>query len=79
MNEDENASPLPPGTQVHELVIKEPLGRGGAGIVYAARHAILDQILAVKEFLPGALARRVRGFEVEPLPGQEKVFEGLRH
>ncbi|WPL17925.1 Serine/threonine-protein kinase F [Thiorhodovibrio winogradskyi] len=78
MTEDHNATPLLPGTRVHELVIEEPLGRGGAGIVYAARHCILEQTLAVKEFLPSALARRVRGFEVEPLPGQEQIFAGLK-
>lgn len=78
MTENAHASPLPPGSQIHELVIKEPLGQGGAGIVYAAQHTILEQTLAVKEFLPGALARRVRGLEVEPLPGQEQVFDGLK-
>lgn len=72
------AAPLPPGTRVHELVIQEPLGRGGAGIVYAARHEILDQTLAVKEFLPYGLARRVQALQVEPLPGQEQVFAGLK-
>ncbi|MBK1648962.1 serine/threonine protein kinase [Rhabdochromatium marinum] len=72
------AAPLPPGTRVHELMIQEPLGRGGAGIVYAARHEILDQILAVKEFLPYGLARRVQTLQVEPLPGQEQVFAGLK-
>jgi serine/threonine protein kinase len=78
MNDGETLAPLPAGTRVHELVIQQPLGRGGAGIVYAAIHDILGETLAVKEFLPAQLARRGQNQQVEPQPGQEEVFAALK-
>lgn len=78
MTDSAVSASLPPGARVHELIIQQQIGRGGAGIVYAAEHAILGETLAVKEFLPVELARRGDGFDVVPLPGQEVVFEGLK-
>ncbi|PQJ96884.1 hypothetical protein, partial [Chromatium okenii] len=53
---DDSIHPLIPGTRVHEFVIRNVLGRGGAGIVYAADHEILRETFAIKEFLPNHLA-----------------------
>lgn len=78
MDESNNLAPLPPGTRLHAFVIRERLGRGGVGIVYAAEHEILRETFAIKEFLPHQLARRVEGNRVAALPGQEAVYTELR-
>lgn len=77
-NHSETQAPLPAGTRVHGLVLQQVIGRGGAGIVYAAVHEMLGETLAVKEFLPIQLARRGQAQQVEPLPGQEEMFAALR-
>ncbi len=79
MDNSTSINPLPPGTRIHEFVIRESLGRGGVGIVYAAEHEILRETFAVKEFLPRHLAYRVEGNHVAALPGKEALYEKLRH
>jgi serine/threonine protein kinase len=69
---------LAPGTRLHELIIKEPLGRGGVGIVYKAEHDSLRQLVAIKEYLPWDLAYRDADDEVRAFPGMEQRFEYLR-
>ncbi|MBV5310416.1 serine/threonine protein kinase [Chromatium okenii] len=76
---DDSIHPLIPGTRVHEFVIRNVLGRGGAGIVYAADHEILRETFAIKEFLPNHLAHRVVGNRVAALPGKADVYDKLRN
>jgi serine/threonine protein kinase len=78
MDEPADLAPLPPGTRLHAFVIREPLGRGGVGIVYAADHEILHETFAIKEFLPHNLAHRVAGNRVAALPGKELIYDALR-
>ena len=78
MNESYTARPLKPGTTLHEFVIESTIGSGGFGIVYKALHKLLDETVAIKEFLPRDLARRVDGDRVEPLEGQVDAYEWAR-
>lgn len=55
---------LPSGTRLGEFEIQQILGVGGFGIVYLAMdHALLRQV-AIKEYMPAALASRGLGSEV---------------
>jgi len=55
---------LPAGYRVHEFEIASVLGVGGFGIVYLARDTQLGRIVALKEYMPGALATRGPGHVV---------------
>jgi serine/threonine protein kinase len=52
---------LPAGSLVGEYEILDVLGEGGFGIVYLARDPVLDRPVAIKEYLPVALAARSAG------------------
>ncbi len=49
---------LPVGTALRGYELKSVLGRGGFGITYRARDTTLGRDVAVKEYLPTALAMR---------------------
>ena len=49
---------LPQGCVLRHYTIQAVLGHGGFGIVYKARHNELDQVVAIKEYLPSELAVR---------------------
>ena len=49
---------LPTGARLAEFEIKSVLGRGGFGIVYLALDLSLQRLVAIKEYLPAALAAR---------------------
>src|SRR5690606_40876099 len=49
---------LPPGTRLGEFEIGEIVGEGGFGVVYLARDHLLGRPVAIKEFMPSALASR---------------------
>ena len=51
--------PLPAGTRLDEFEVVRVLGAGGFGIVYLAIDQILLRYVAIKEFMPTALAGRV--------------------
>jgi len=53
---------LPAGYRLNEYLIESTLGHGGFGIVYLARDEQLYRQVAIKEFMPGALASRRNGF-----------------
>jgi serine/threonine protein kinase len=71
---------LPAGYRLHEYVIESTLARGGFGIVYLARDEQLYRQVAIKEFMPGALASRRSDLSVVVRSEQHrKAFEaGLR-
>ena len=57
---------LKPGQTVGRYEIVAVLGQGGFGITYRARDAQLGRDVAVKEYLPSALAVRQDGVTVLP-------------
>ena len=68
------------GTRLHEFEIIGLIGEGGFGIVYLARDCVLERKVALKEYLPSALARRGPGMTVAPTSSRSsETFEiGLR-
>jgi serine/threonine protein kinase len=56
----DNAFPdaLPPQYKLHWYVLDRVLGQGGFGITYLARDTNLDQLVAIKEYLPVEVATR---------------------
>jgi len=56
---------LTPGTRLGDFEIVRTLGIGGFGTVYLARDRQLERDVAVKEYLPAALAYRAEGLRVE--------------
>jgi hypothetical protein len=52
---------------VQEYRIVQVLGAGSFGIVYKAENIYLDEVVAIKEFLPTDLAVRAEGTRVVPL------------
>jgi serine/threonine protein kinase len=66
MTENQHRDALTPGFKLHWYVIDRVLGQGGFGITYLARDTNLDQMVAIKEFLPGEIALRVEDVSVQP-------------
>jgi serine/threonine protein kinase len=60
---------LPEGYHLHWYELDSVLGQGGFGITYLARDTNLDQLVAIKEFLPSDLATRTQDSAVQPLSG----------
>jgi len=58
---------LPPGTQVDHYIIEETLSRGGFSVVYLANVTGLNKKVAIKEFMPGKVARRNKDMSVVPI------------
>lgn len=50
---------LPPGTQLAEFTVSGVIGEGGFGIVYRAEDRALRRTVAIKEYMPSALAARL--------------------
>ena len=57
---------LPNGTRLGEFELTETLGEGGFGIVYLAWDHSLDRKVALKEYMPSAIAFRVGQTEIRP-------------
>ncbi|MCW5744615.1 MAG: peptidoglycan-binding protein [Alphaproteobacteria bacterium] len=75
-DEGDPFDPLRLGTRLGKYVIVSPLGRGGFGVTYRARDSLLHQDVAIKEFMPTALARRQAGRLVVPASGDTvEVFQ----
>ena len=52
---------LPPGTRLAEFELQDLLGVGGFGLVYRAYDHSLHRRVAIKEYMPSALAARPKG------------------
>ena len=61
---EQDGNALPKGTLLDEFEIIRVLGVGGFGIVYLALDRVLLRNVAIKEYLPGALASRDRSDRV---------------
>ncbi|MFQ5995544.1 MAG: protein kinase [Acidiferrobacterales bacterium] len=57
---------LPPDYELHWYRIERVLGQGGFGITYLARDSNLDQLVAIKEYLPIEFAGRAPDNTVQP-------------
>jgi serine/threonine protein kinase len=71
---------LPAGTLVQEFQIEGLVGEGGFSVVYRAHDTLLGRTIALKEYMPAALAQRTGARRVEPrTERQRSTFElGLR-
>jgi hypothetical protein len=69
-------SRLPRGTRLREFEVEDVVGEGGFSIVYAALDLNLHRHVALKEYMPTALARRRSDRTVQPRnPGDSETFE----
>jgi serine/threonine protein kinase len=57
---------LPVGTRLNEFELTQRIGEGGFSIVYLAWDHSLDRKVALKEYMPGALASRVGDTQIRP-------------
>ena len=71
---------LPVGTRVGEFEVTGLVGQGGFGIVYQAWDHTLERVVALKEYLPSALAMRLADGTVTPRSEkhQETFDTGMR-
>jgi len=71
---------LPVGARLHEFEIRSVLGSGGFGITYCAIDTLLDEPVALKEYLPNELAIRTSESTVRAkTEGERSEFEaGLK-
>ncbi len=72
---------LPRGYALREFRIERVLGEGGFGVVYEATDTRLERRIAIKEYMPAALAMRDIDFSVHPRSSadlQEAFAAGLR-
>jgi serine/threonine protein kinase len=61
---------MPPGSVVGDFTIQELVGEGGFAIVYRALDNVTQHEVAIKEFMPNAIARRGSDGHVELLSPQ---------
>jgi serine/threonine protein kinase len=74
------ASSLPLGTRLEEFELSGVLGEGGFSVVYVALDHALERTVAIKEYMPSAIATRQPDGTVLPRsPTQEHTFiSGLK-
>lgn len=71
-----HADALPPGTRLAEFEVVSLLGVGGFGMVYKAFDHSLHRTVAIKEYMPAALAGRSDGCSVGVrAPSDEPAFQ----
>ena len=61
-----NVNALPNGAALNGYVITGLIGQGGFGVVYVARDLSSNRTIAIKEYLPSAIAGRVADGSVAP-------------
>ncbi|RZJ06970.1 MAG: septum site-determining protein, partial [Rubrivivax sp.] len=61
---DDGGNALPVGSRHAEFEVTSVLGEGGFGIVYLARDHALERMVALKEYMPAALALRGEASQV---------------
>ncbi len=54
----DHLNPLPVGSRLQEFIVEGVIGMGGFGIVYQANDTLLHRTVAIKEYMPAALASR---------------------
>ncbi|HLI65964.1 MAG TPA: serine/threonine-protein kinase [Caulobacteraceae bacterium] len=75
MNAPYHSKALPEGTILREWKLEQVLGVGGFGIVYRARGVYFDELVAIKEYFPGAISDRTDGETVTPTDSSsEEVY-----
>ncbi len=77
---DELPDALPIGTRLGDFKITNTIGFGGFGMVYLAHEVLLDRTVAIKEYLPVAIAGRMgdQTVRVRSLDQLETYEAGLR-
>lgn len=70
MGSTEHRNSLQPGYQLHWYHIERIIGQGGFGITYLARDTNLNQLVAIKEYLPVELAVREDNTSIYPVSGE---------
>ena len=63
---------LPPGTRVQEFEFQQVLGHGGFGITYRGWNTVLQQTVAIKEYMPAGTAIREGNLSVHPKTDQDE-------
>lgn len=63
---------LPPGTRLEEFGIDGVIGHGGFGITYRGWNIGNDRPVAIKEYMPAAVAIRDRDWSVLPKTGDDE-------
>ncbi|MGI9332139.1 MAG: serine/threonine-protein kinase [Gammaproteobacteria bacterium] len=70
------ANALPIGSLIQEYRVTAVVGAGEFGIVYKAENVYLDEVVAIKEFLPEELAYRRKDMRVVPVsPSAAELYE----
>ncbi|MDZ7856478.1 serine/threonine-protein kinase [Sphaerotilus sp.] len=62
--DDDQGNALPAGTRMGEFELLSMIGEGGFGIVYLAQDHSLHRKVAIKEYMPSALAARTQAMTV---------------
>ncbi|MBF0285276.1 MAG: SUMF1/EgtB/PvdO family nonheme iron enzyme [Magnetococcales bacterium] len=71
MSREERSDALPPGSRILWYEIVRVLGKGGFGITYLGKDTNLDQMVAIKEYLPVGFAMRSSQGAVKPSSEQD--------
>lgn len=77
---EDQRTPLEAGESVGVYRVERPLGSGGFGLTYVARDVVLDRPVALKEFMPLGISRRLESGGVGASgPAHEATFnQGLK-